>query len=81
MGLTCADCSSLGLDKWSGYAPETVPEKGVCDSCGGPWPKRPGRTLDDAVGEMRREIFASLGLEDPMGTGPGDGPPKPGKLH
>lgn len=36
--LTCADCSSLGLDKATGTEP--FPNKGLCASCGGPWPKR-----------------------------------------
>jgi hypothetical protein len=36
--LCCADCSSLGLDKWTGRG--VVPKSGVCGSCGGPWPKR-----------------------------------------
>jgi hypothetical protein len=35
MSLTCADCSSLGLDTRVGHGPPT----GVCGSCGGPWPK------------------------------------------
>jgi hypothetical protein len=38
--MTCADCSSLGLDSYVGSG-EPVPKTGVCGSCGGPWPKRP----------------------------------------
>ena len=37
--LTCAECSSLGLDKATGNG--TFPKTGTCASCGGPWPKRP----------------------------------------
>lgn len=34
--MTCAECSSLGLDKWVGNG--EPPTRGVCSSCGGPWP-------------------------------------------
>lgn len=34
--LTCANCSSLGLDKWVGTG--KPPKFGKCSSCDGPWP-------------------------------------------
>jgi hypothetical protein len=37
--LTCADCSSLGLDSAVGRGP--MPKSGSCSSCGEVWPKRP----------------------------------------
>lgn len=44
--LTCALCSSLGLDRAVGPLP--MPETGTCDSCGGPWPAPAGTALDAA---------------------------------
>lgn len=55
--LTCAECSSLGLDKAAWYGEQKIPKSGICSSCGGPWPRRPERSLDDVVTEMRDEIL------------------------
>lgn len=57
MWLTCGECSSLGLDKCNYYGDEKMPETGVCDSCGGPWPKYPNRKLDDVVNQLKVDLL------------------------
>ncbi len=54
--LTCAECSSLGLDTGI-FGPGTEPPKtGTCASCGGPWPLR----------ETTHAPFLPSDLHDPM---------------
>lgn len=38
--LTCADCSSLGMDGAVAPAGSPPPTSGTCSACGGPWPAR-----------------------------------------
>lgn len=75
---TCAECSSLGLDKWVGNG--EPPTKSVCSSCGGPWPLRTVRltpeeserldTLIETTGPSERLFEALTGS---TGTAPDGG--------
>ncbi len=57
--LTCADCSSLGMDTSIGRG--TPPKTGECAACGGEWPRRISAGATDA---MSFEDLWAQGMEE-----------------